>query len=67
VHIEFVYGRFSLLQKGAQSIPMATLGLLIITAAMVLLSAARTRWKGSGAEVLVWLRRTLQPASGPQA
>jgi membrane-bound acyltransferase YfiQ involved in biofilm formation len=67
VHIEFVYGRFSILQKGAQSIPMATLGLLIITAAMVLLSVARTRWKGSGAEVLAWLRRTSQPASGPQA
>ncbi len=47
VHIEFVYGRFSILQKGAQSIPMATFGLLIITTAMVLLSVARTRWKGN--------------------
>ena len=64
VHIEFVYGRFSILQKGAQSIPMATFGLLIITAAMVLLSVARTRWKGNGAEVIAWLRRTLRPASG---
>jgi MFS superfamily sulfate permease-like transporter len=66
VHIEFVYGRLSILKKGAQSIPMATLGLLIITTAMVLLSVARTRWKGSGAEVLVWLRRAVQPVSGPQ-
>jgi uncharacterized membrane protein len=66
VHIEFVYGRFSILQKGVQSIPMATLGLLIITAAMVLLSVARTRWKRNGAEMLAWLRRAVQPASGPQ-
>jgi uncharacterized membrane protein len=66
VHIEFVYGRFSILQKGEQSIPMATLGLLIITAMMVLLSVARTRWKGSRVDVLAWLRRAVQPASGPQ-
>ena len=57
VHIEFVYGRFSILQKGAQSIAMATFGLLIITTAMVLLSVARTRWKGNGAEVN-WLVAT---------
>jgi uncharacterized membrane protein len=63
VHIEFVYGRFSILQKGAQSIPMATLGLLIITTAMVLLSVARTRWKGNGVEVLAWLRRAVTPAT----
>jgi uncharacterized membrane protein len=62
VHIEFVYGRFSLLQKGAQSIPMATFGLLIITAAMVLLSVARTRWKGNRAQVIGWFRRTLRLA-----
>jgi uncharacterized membrane protein len=62
VHIEFVYGRFSILQKGAQSITMATLGLLIITAAMVLLSIARTRWKGNRAEVVGWFRRTLRLA-----
>ena len=62
VHIEFVYGRFSILKKGAQSIPMATFGLLIITTAMVLLSVARTRWKGNRAEVIGWFRRTLRPA-----
>ena len=43
VHIEFVYGRLSILGKGAQTIPGATLGLLIIFAAMVLLSLARTQ------------------------
>jgi hypothetical protein len=63
VHIEFVYGRFSILRKNMQSIPMATLGLLVITAAMVLLSVARTRVKGHGAEVLAWFRRTLRPVA----
>ena len=56
VHIEFVYGRFSILPKRAQTIPMATLGLLVIFVAMVLLSMARTRWKGRGAEILARLR-----------
>jgi uncharacterized membrane protein len=63
VHIEFVYGRFSILRKNMQSIPLATLGFLIITAAMVLLSMARTRVKGHGAEVLAWFRRTLRPVA----
>ena len=63
VHIEFVYGRFSILQKNMQTIPMATLGLLIITASMVLLSVARTRSKGRGAEVVAWIRRWLQKAN----
>jgi uncharacterized membrane protein len=64
VHIEFVYGRFSILAKRAQTIPMATLGLLIIFTAMVLLSLARTRWKGRGAEILAWLRRAPRAAEG---
>jgi uncharacterized membrane protein len=63
VHIEFVYGRFSILTKRAQSIPMATLGLLIIFVAMVLLSLARTRMKGRGAEILASLRRATRPAA----
>lgn len=63
VHIEFVYGRFSILQKNMETIPMATLGLLIITASMVLLSVARTRSKGRGAEMAAWFRRTLRPAA----
>jgi uncharacterized membrane protein len=58
VHIEFVYGRFSILAKRAQTIPMATLGLAIIFVAMVLLSLARTRLKGRGSEILAWIRRT---------
>jgi len=56
VHIEFVYGRFSILPKHAQTIPTASLGLLTIFLAMLLLSVLRTRWKGRGAWVLEWLR-----------
>jgi uncharacterized membrane protein len=61
VHIEFVYGRFSILTKRSQTIPMATLGLAIIFIAMVLLSIARTRMKGRGAEIWTALRRRVQP------
>jgi uncharacterized membrane protein len=59
VHIEFVYGRFSILTKRSQSIPMATFGLLIIFSAMVFLSVGRTRTKGRGAEILARLRVAL--------
>jgi uncharacterized membrane protein len=66
VHIEFVYGRFSILTKRAQTIPMATLGLAIIFAAMVLLSIARTKSKGQGAEIPGWfgIKRAATPAAG---
>ena len=45
VHIEFVYGRFSILPKGQCSALKATAGLLTIFLAMVLVSLARTTWK----------------------
>jgi uncharacterized membrane protein len=47
VHIEFVYGRFSLLPKKAGSIPTATRGLVEIFLFMLTLSLLRTRidWK----------------------
>jgi surface polysaccharide O-acyltransferase-like enzyme len=45
VHIEFVYGRFSILPKGRCSIPKATAGLAAVFAAMLMLSLLRTRWK----------------------
>ena len=45
VHIEFVYGRFSILPKRQMSVAAATLGLLTIFTAMVTLSLIRTRWK----------------------
>ena len=44
-HIEFVYGRFSILPKGQCGARKASAGLLAIFLAMVLLSLARTTWK----------------------
>ena len=52
VHIEFVYGRFSILPKRQSSIPMATLGLCGIFLAMLALSLFRTRFKKSAVRAL---------------
>ena len=52
VHIEFVYGRLSILPKGRCGIATATAGLVIIFVAMLALSIARTRWKKRTAKVL---------------
>ncbi|MGA8215615.1 MAG: heparan-alpha-glucosaminide N-acetyltransferase domain-containing protein [Candidatus Sulfotelmatobacter sp.] len=60
VHIEFVYGRFSILSKHSVSIRTASLGLLTIFLAMLTLACLRTRLKGRGAEILTWFR---SPAS----
>ena len=57
VHIEFVYGRFSILPKRAQTITTASLGLVVIFATMVALATFRTRWKGRGGDILARLRR----------
>ena len=61
VHIEFVYGRFSLLPKRSESIPAATRGLLEITLFMLILSLLRTKidWKR-----IDWkkMSRRIQPA-----
>jgi len=46
VHIEFVYGRLSILHKKANGIPTASFGLLTIFLAMLLLSVLRMRFKG---------------------
>jgi uncharacterized membrane protein len=46
VHIEFVYGRLSILPKRVNDIRTASLGLLTIFLAMLVLSVLRTRWKG---------------------
>jgi uncharacterized membrane protein len=46
VHIEFVYGRVSILRKRSQTIGGATLGLAIIFVAMVALAYIRTHAKG---------------------
>jgi len=45
VHIELVYGRFSILPKGQCSLGKATSGLIAIFAAMLALSLFWTRWK----------------------
>lgn len=66
VHIEFMYGKFSILPKLSETIPMATLGLGIIFLAMLLLSMARTRTKGRGGEAWAWLRRRVGQLSGAQ-
>ena len=53
VHIEFVYGRLSIVPKQAVSIRTASFGLLVIFLAMLLLSIWRTSVKGRGT---VWTR-----------
>jgi uncharacterized membrane protein len=45
VHIEFVYGGLSILPKRQCTVMQATLGLLIIFFAMLILSLLRTNWK----------------------
>jgi uncharacterized membrane protein len=44
VHIEFVYGRFSILPRRGSSLGMAALGLVAIIAAMTLLSWLKKNW-----------------------
>jgi len=50
VHIEFVYGRLSILPKRRCSVPQATTGLIIIFFAMLMLSLLRTNWKNRRAK-----------------
>jgi len=52
VHIEFVYGRLSILPKGRCSIWKASAGLLVICLAMLALSVLRTNWKKRHAKAL---------------
>ncbi|MBZ5645703.1 MAG: DUF1624 domain-containing protein [Acidobacteriia bacterium] len=63
VHIEFVYGRLSILPKRAVGIGAASLGLLTIVLAMLVLSRVRTQMKERGIEIGAWLRRTAKPAT----
>jgi uncharacterized membrane protein len=62
VHIEFVYGRFSLLSRRSQSIRGGSLGLAIIFLTMLGLSLVRTELKGRGTGPREWLSR-LKPAN----
>jgi uncharacterized membrane protein len=54
VHIEFVYGKFSILPHRSQTIAGATRGLITISLAMLALSILRTKWKGSMGDLLSW-------------
>ena len=65
VHIEFVYGRFSLLPKRAESVSTASRGLLEIILFMLILSLLRTRidWKRIDWKKMDWKKMTrVQPA-----
>lgn len=48
VHIEFVYGRFSILPHRGATIAQASVGLAVIFVMMLILSMLRTRLKGKG-------------------
>ena len=60
VHIEFVYGRFSILPKGQCSALRTTGGLITIFLAMLILSLIRTNWKK-------WRAKASQKNSGGAA
>ncbi len=64
VHIEFVYGRFSILPKHAQDIRSASLGLLTIFLCMLVLSVLRTRLKGRGSETWERVSRPVKAWAG---
>jgi uncharacterized membrane protein len=61
VHIEFVYGRVSILPKHRMGIGGATGGLVVITLAMLGLAYVRTKMKGRGVELMPWLHRAPAP------
>jgi uncharacterized membrane protein len=52
VHLEFVYGRASILPKHSVNVRTASVGLVTIFLAMLTLAFLRTRLKGRGAEIL---------------
>ena len=57
VHLEFVYGRASILPKHSVSIRTASLGLFTIFLAMLALAFVRIRMKGRGVDVRAWVWR----------
>jgi hypothetical protein len=57
VHIEFVYGRVSILPKRAQTIGTATAGWVVITVAMIIMAYIRTNAKG-------WMKKYSPGARG---
>jgi len=63
VHIEFVYGKYSILPHRSQTIAGATRGLITIFVAMLVLSMLRTKWKGSWGNLLWWRPKPLRAES----
>jgi uncharacterized membrane protein len=63
VHIEFVYGRVSILPKHAVDISTASLGLVAIFFFMLGTSLLRTQLKGRRVEALGWLRKPQKATS----
>jgi uncharacterized membrane protein len=61
VHIEFVYGRVSILPKHRMTIGGASAGLLVITLAMLALAYVRTKMKGRGVGWMTWWHRAPAP------
>lgn len=63
VHIELVYGRFSILPHRSQGVAGASLGLLTIFLMMLVLSLLRTAWKERKAPIAIpWISKR-QPKS----
>ncbi len=60
VHIEFVYGGFSILPKRGVGIGAATVGLLAIFTAMTMLAAFRNRFQGRAGEIVAFFRRAVR-------
>jgi uncharacterized membrane protein len=60
VHIEFVYGGFSILPKHAVGIGAATAGLLAIITAMTMLAVLRRRFQGRAAGIRAIFCRTVR-------
>jgi uncharacterized membrane protein len=63
VHIEFVYGRISILPKRAVDISTASLGLVTIFFFMLGISVLRTELKSRGLEAPGWFRNPLKATS----
>ncbi len=64
VHIEFVYGGFSILPKGKCSVAQASAGLLVIFLAMLALSLARTGLKKDGLRAFLARLKNSRVAAG---
>ncbi|HUK46608.1 MAG TPA: heparan-alpha-glucosaminide N-acetyltransferase domain-containing protein [Terriglobales bacterium] len=61
VHIEFVYGRFTILPHRGNSIATTSAGLIVIFLAMLALSLLRTNLRGKFAELELWRVIRMRP------